>query len=96
VRTGHPLLDIGDDSGAVIFYTTAELCWQEIEIAPADQPQAKTHTEVTERLIGSRIIYTGVFPPLPVGDYMIVRPASRAEQHFGVAAGQVTEIDWRS
>ncbi len=94
VRTGHPVLDIGDDSGAVIFYTAPELLWREIEIAPAHQPGAATHTEVTERLVAGRLIYTGVFPPLPVGTYRICRPAFRRNETFNVVAGQVTEIHW--
>ena len=95
VRTGHPILDIGDDAGAVVFYTSPELCWQEVEIAPADLPEAKTHTDVTERLVAGTIIYTGVFPPLPAGDYRVCRPESRTNQRFTIAPGQVTEVDWR-
>lgn len=96
VRTGHPIFDIGDDTGAVIFYTTPELRWQEIEIAPVDSPDAKTHTEVTERQVADTIIYTGVFPPLPIGEYRVCRPEPRVNERLTVFSGLVTEIDWRS
>jgi hypothetical protein len=56
VRTGHPVLDIGDDVGGVIFFTPQALCWQEIEIAPIDGPDQKTHTEATERLATGTVI----------------------------------------
>lgn len=96
IRTGHPILDIGDDMGGVIFFTPPELRWQEIEIVALATPEAKTHTEVTERLAGSAITCTGVFPPVPIGDYRVCRPASRAGEAFTVVSGQVTQIDWRS
>lgn len=95
VRTGNVVFDIGNDVGAVVFYTNAELRWQEIEIHPADSPDAKTHTEVTERLVAGTIIYTGVFPPLPIGEYHVCRPEPKADQRFTVVSGQVTEVDWR-
>jgi len=95
LRTGHPIFDIGDDAGAVVFFTTPELRWQEIEIYPADMPDAKTHTEVTERLVVGTIIYTGIFPPLPIGDYTVCRPPERAGEIIKVVSGRVTEVDWR-
>jgi len=57
---------------------------------------AKTHTEVLERLVAGTIIYTGVFPPLPIGNDRVCRPELRANEYLTVFSGQVTEIDWRS
>ena len=94
VRTGEVVLDIGDGAGGLVFTTCGDLCWQEIEIAPAEQPELQTHTEVTERLIAGKLIYTGVFPPLPAGDYRVCRPEARADERFTIVSGQVTQIDW--
>ena len=95
MRTGHPVLDIGDETGGVIFLTPSELCWQEVEIAANDRPDVKTHTDVTERLLADGIIYTGVFPPLPTGEYHVCRPIARAGERFSITSGRVTQIDWR-
>jgi hypothetical protein len=94
VRTGNVVLDIGDGAGGLVFYTSVHLRWQEIEIAPVEMPERKTHTEVTERLVAGKILYTGVFPPLPVGDYRVCRPEVRANERFTIVSGQVTQIDW--
>lgn len=67
-----------------------------IEIIPTDTPTTRTHTEVTQRLLAGNIIYTGVFPPLPLGEYRVSRPEMRRNERFSIAAGHVTQIDWRS
>jgi len=95
VRTQDVVLDIGDDAGALIFHTPPELRGAEIEICPVTEPENKTHTEVVARLLQGTTIFTGVFPPLPIGDYHVCRPRERAGQVIKVASGQVTEVDWR-
>jgi hypothetical protein len=96
VHTEQIVLDIGDDMGGLIFYTTPELISSEIEVAPVAAPQFKTHTDVAERLVNGRTtIYAGVFPPIAVGDYTVCCPAERQGQLFSVTSGHVTEIDWR-
>ena len=95
VHTEHIVLDIGDDMGGLIFYTSPELLNREIEVAPVATPEFKTHTDVSERLVNGRAIYAAVFPPIAVGDYAVCRPAEREGQQFSVTSGHVTEIDWR-
>jgi hypothetical protein len=95
VRTESVVLDIGDDAGALVFYTDPALSGAEIEIAPLQDPAHKTHIEVLERVFNGRRQFSGVFPPLPVGEYHICRPAARAGQPLSISPGKVTQIDWR-
>lgn len=95
VHTEQIVLDIGDDMGGLIFYTQPELLGAEIEVAPAGSPDFRTHTDVSERILNGKTVYTGVFPPIAVGDYRVCRPTARAGQSFSVTSGEVTEIDWR-
>jgi len=95
VHQGEVVLDIGDDAGGLIVYTTRELHGQEIEVFPVINPEHKTHTDVQERRFQGQTIYTAVFTPLPLGDYRVSRPSGRAGEAITITPGQVTELDWR-
>jgi hypothetical protein len=92
VSTGHAVLDIGQNIGALVIYTGAELCGKEIEVSPKDNHRQKTHTEVRERRIDGRSTYAALFLALPEGDYNIWCIPG---QSVTITGGKVTEIDWR-
>ncbi len=94
VHTEAVVLDIGDDMGGLIFYATGDLHRHEIEVLRQAENAQKIHCEVDERIVNGRTIYTGVFPPLPIGEYQVCRPASRGGERFTVTPGAVREIDW--
>lgn len=45
-----PFVDIGGDVGALSLTTGAEYAGREIEISPLDQPAARVHTAIHERV----------------------------------------------
>ena len=90
------VLDIGQDAGALVVYTSAELCDEEVEISYDDlAPARKVHTGVVRRSIGGRPVFAAVFPSLKAGSYTFWRPRPLPQSNCHVAAGEVTELDWR-
>jgi hypothetical protein len=94
VHTEDVVLDIGDDMGGLVFYARGDLHGHEIEVLAQDEDAQKIHCEVDERIVNGRTIFTGVFPPVPAGEYQVCRPESHAGQRFTVTAGYVREINW--
>jgi len=94
VHTEDVVLDIGDDMGGLIFYAPSDLHGQVIEVLGRAEDAQKIHCEVDERIVNGRTIFTGVFPPVPAGEYQVCRPEHRAGERFTVPAGSVLEIDW--
>ena len=94
VHTEAVVLDIGDTMGGLVFYAQRDLRGHEIEVLRRAQDAEKIHCEVDERILNGRTIYTGVFPPLPAGDYEVCRPERHAGERFTVAPGGVQEIEW--
>lgn len=95
VRTEQVVLDIGDDMGGLLFYAPGDLHGHEIEVLRQAEDAQKIHCEVDERILNGRTVFTGVFPPLPAGDYEVCRPERHAGERLTVRAGHVQEIDWR-
>ena len=93
----HPetvVLDIGQDVGALIIYTEAELRGREIEVSPRGVAK-RVHVEVLERRINSRPIFAAVFPGLRAGDYDIWEDALDLGGTVTIVGGEVTTVDWR-
>ena len=90
----HPesvLLDIGDDVGALILYTPANLHGAEIEVSPLglESQAARTHSAVLERSIKGRTVYAAVYPELAAGEYEVLcegKPTVR------IVGGRVSEV----
>lgn len=93
-QTGPVVLDIGEDTGAVIVYTSECLLGREIEVSPIDNAARRTHTEVLERRFGGRVEFAAVFAELPAGRYSLWRDIL-TDESIEVPAAAVTEIDWR-
>jgi hypothetical protein len=90
------VLDIGNGVGALILYTAPELRGQEIEVSLRGTDSPRVHTDIQERLINGRRLFVGVYPDLPEGGYRIWTDDPGKPAEFGIASGQVTEVDWRS
>lgn len=94
VPADEPVLDIGGDVGALILRTGAEYLDHEIEISPAGDDAARTHTAIHRRTIGGRVVYAGVYPELSAGEYRVWTDDPRLPNHVTIVGGAVAELDW--
>src|SRR5258708_20337224 len=86
VHTEHALLDIGEDIGALVIYTRAELRGKEIQVSRKGTNAAKmVHTAIWERRFNGRTMFAGIYPALPMGDYIIWTHPSRAVTIFAAS-----------
>jgi hypothetical protein len=84
------LLDIGEEVGALVLYTSPALHSHEIEVCPLHAPGApRVHSAVLERHINGRTVYAAVYPELQAGDYQVCSPGS---PHFTINPGCVAEL----
>jgi hypothetical protein len=93
----HPesvVLDIGQDVGALLIYTDAELRGREIEVSPRGVAK-RVHVEVLERRINDRPVFAAVFPGLRAGDYDIWESGPNPSGTVTIIGGKVAMIDWR-
>ena len=95
----HPesvVLDIGQDIGALIIYTDAELRGREIEVSPLGSDATRVHVEVLERRVNGRQVFAAVFPQLRAGSYEIWRKTVPSPSGTAtIVGGEVTTVDWR-
>ena len=89
------VLDIGDDSGALVLYTDPSFVDREIEISRLGD-QRRVHTAIHARPTGHGVVYAGVYPDLAAGSYRIWVDEPGLPTRVTVVGGQVTELDWRS
>jgi hypothetical protein len=95
VHTESVVLDIGQEVGALLIYTKAELRGREIEVSPQGSGAKRVHVEVLERRINGRPIFAAVFPGLRAGDYDIWENAPNPRGTVTIVGGVVTTVDWR-
>jgi len=95
VHSESVVLDIGQDIGALIIYTEAELRGREIEVTPRGSAATRVHVEVLERRINGRSVFAAVFPKLRAGDYDIWENAPNPSGTVTIVGGVVTTVDWR-
>jgi hypothetical protein len=94
----HPesaVLDIGQDTGALIIYTREEFRGKEIEVSPRGNVWRRVHTEVLERRVQDRPVFAALFAALTAGDYQIWTPDPKLVDNVTVVGGNVAEVDWR-
>lgn len=93
VHTGHAVLDIGEDIGALVIYTREEWRGKEIQVSLKGSSAAKlVHTAIWERRFNGHTMFAGIFPSLPVGNYIIWTHPSR---EVIICGGNVAEVDLR-
>jgi phosphoserine phosphatase len=94
----HPesvVLDIGQDIGALIIYTDAELRGREIEVSPLGSAATRVHVEVLERRVNGRPVFAAVFPKLRAGGYEIWGISASPSGTASIVGGEITTVDWR-
>jgi hypothetical protein len=94
----HPefvVLEIGDEIGALIVNTGAEMHGAEVEISPAGSDEKRSHKEVLERVGGEGSAYTAVFDKLPAGSYTLWTEGVAREREVLVSGGEISHLDWR-
>jgi hypothetical protein len=88
------VVDIGAGIGVLVVNTDQALDEAEIEICPSGS-EIRTHTVVRARhLPRGGVVYAGVFPSLPEGDYTLLAEGTRPPTRFRITGGEVTQIDW--
>lgn len=93
VYTEHVVLDIGEDIGSLVIYTSEKWRGKEIQIGLKGVDAAKlVHTAIWERRFDGRVAFAGVYAALPEGDYIIWTHPSREVKIVG---GHVAEVDLR-
>ena len=94
----HPefvVLDIGEDVGALIVHTDADMHGVEIEISPAGDDRYRSHKQVLERNIDHQPAFTAVFDGLAPGAYTLWVQGMARARGVSVEACAVAELDWR-
>jgi hypothetical protein len=94
VGQGPPVLDIGDDIGALVLLTPDSLVGQEIEVSPVDDDRRRTHTQVHRRNVAGRTLGVAVYPALPEGRYRICDDDPTRQHRVSIVGGKVAEVDW--
>lgn len=95
VHRQQVVLDIGQDVGALIVYTSNVLQGREIEVSPKANAARRTHTDVLEHSAGGRTLWAAVFPALAAGAYSLWRDVL-TDEDVTIGGGAVAEVDWRA
>jgi len=88
------LVDVGEDTGALILRAGPDLEGLEVEIHPVADPTQRTHVWVLPRAGRDSTIYAAVFPRLAAGDYAVIGPDGAVTAVVPVPANQVTSARW--
>src|SRR5262245_19915998 len=89
------VLDIGEDVGGLIIYTTETARGRELEVSPKSDDSRRVHTDVAERRFNGRTVFAAVYLPLVAGDYTIWGPDPTCPTEVTIVGGTVIEVDWR-
>jgi hypothetical protein len=88
------MLDIGEGVGALVVHTPAALAGIEIELARRGEAVQFVHTEVRERRLPAGLVYAGVYPAVPEGQYTLLDLDGTARCDCTIRSGSVTELRW--
>lgn len=92
---GAVVVDIGDDVGALVLYTDADMAGAEIDISPEADQARRTHVAVHPRhLPGHPTLHAAVYPAPTQGRYRLWHPDGRAAGTVHVTGGKITEATW--
>jgi len=91
---GPTVLDIGDDVGALVLYTTAELVGAEIEISPDGEPDRRRHVAVHPRQYPGGTAYAAVYYGLEAGSYQLWAADGSVALTVSIEGNNITEAMW--
>jgi hypothetical protein len=90
-----PVLDIGEDVGALVVYLPGDTPSGELEACPEGRPADHFHTGVHPRPIGGETVFTAVFPEVIDGSYQVLDDGGIPMALVRVTGGHVAELDLR-
>ena len=91
---GPTVLDIGDDFGALVLYTSADLVGAEIEISPDGEPDRRRHVAVHPRHYPGGTAYAAVYYGLAAGTYDLWAADGSRALTVSVVGNTITESVW--
>jgi len=91
---GPTVLDIGDDVGALVLYTSAELVGAEIEISPHDAPHQRRHVAVHTREYPGGTAHAAVYYGLAAGCYDLWAADGAVALTVSIDGNTITESVW--
>ena len=91
---GPTVLDIGDDVGALVLYTSAELVGAEIEISPDGEPARRRHVAVHPRQTPGGTAYAAVYYGLEEGNYDLWAADGSIALTVLIEGNAITESVW--
>ena len=91
---GPTVLDIGDDVGALVLYTTAELVGAEIEISPDGDPGRRRHVAVHPRQFPGGTAHAAVYYGLEAGSYDLWAADGTVALTVLIEGNSITESVW--
>jgi len=91
---GPTVLDIGDDFGALVLYTSADLVGAEIEISPDGEPDRRRHVAVHSRHYPGGTAYAAVYYGLAAGTYDLWAADGSRALTVSIEGNTITESVW--
>jgi hypothetical protein len=91
---GPTVLDIGDDVGALVLYTSAELVGAEIEISPDGEPARRRHVAVHPRQFPGGTAFAAVYYGLEEGSYDLWAADGSIALTVLIEGNAITESVW--
>jgi hypothetical protein len=91
---GPTVLDIGDNVGALVLYTSAALVGAEIEISPHDAPNQRRHVAVHTREYPGGTAHAAVYYSLQAGSYDLWAADSSVALTVSIEGNTITESVW--
>jgi hypothetical protein len=91
---GPTVLDIGDDFGALVLSTSADLVGAEIEISPDGEPDRRRHVAVHPREFPGGTAYAAVYYGLEAGTYDLWGADGSRALTVSIEGNEITEAVW--
>ena len=88
---GPVVLDIGDETGALIVHLDDHLIGEELHVRP-DGATTTIHTGIWPRTANGHAITVAVFAQLPAGTHQLLQPDGRSPLAVTIEPGHVTEL----
>jgi hypothetical protein len=92
--TGDALvLDIGDDTGALVVYAPSSWIGSELDVTAAGAPRSHHRHLLVRRLrAGGADVIAGVLPSLPAGEYTVWGPSGSSVASVSITGGSVATV----